>query len=107
MAKYRAQILLEPDQHKKLAEIAGQTGRSVSDVVREAVAEYVVEQARETERERRLKAFEKIREHRAAILRDRGGEPIELDTVELVHQMREERDNELLAAVESLKKHRR
>lgn len=104
--KYRAQILLEPEQHKKLAEIAARENRSISDVVREAVAEYVVAQTRESERERRLSVFERIREHREAILRERGGKPIEIDTVELIHQTREERDNELLAAIESLKKHR-
>ncbi len=107
--KYRAQILLEPEQHKQLAEIAKRENRSVSDVVREAVAEYVTTQMQESEslRERRLKALEKIKEHREAILRERGGKPIEIDAVELIHRMREERDNELLAAIESLQEHRR
>ena len=34
---YRTQILLEPEQHKILAEIARQEKRSLSDVVREMV----------------------------------------------------------------------
>ena len=34
---YRTQILLEPEQHKILTEIARQEKRSVSDVVREMV----------------------------------------------------------------------
>jgi predicted DNA-binding ribbon-helix-helix protein len=34
---YRAQILLEPEQHKILTEIARQEKRSVSDIVREMV----------------------------------------------------------------------
>jgi len=100
--KYRAQILLEPEQHKKLAEIAARAGRSVSDVVREAVTEYVVIRTHEDERERRLNALAKIRQHREAMLRERGGKPFEIDTVELIRQMREERDNELLAARENL-----
>jgi predicted DNA-binding protein len=102
--KYRAQILLEPEQHKKLAEIAAREGRSISHVVREAVVEYVV--AREEERDRQKEVFARIRKHHEAILRERGGKPIELDTVELINQMREERDNELLAAIESLKENR-
>lgn len=105
--KYRAQILLEPEQHRQLAEIAKRENRSVSDVVREAVAEYVTAQTQDSVRERRLKALETIREHRQAILRERGGKPIEIDMVELIHQMREERDSELLAAIESLQEHRR
>ncbi|HKP51093.1 MAG TPA: ribbon-helix-helix protein, CopG family [Chloroflexia bacterium] len=32
---YRTQILLEPEQHKALAELAKREGRSISDVVRE------------------------------------------------------------------------
>ncbi|MFZ5909693.1 MAG: ribbon-helix-helix protein, CopG family [Chloroflexota bacterium] len=105
--KYRAQILLEPEQHKQLAEIAKRENRSVSDVVREAVAEYVTAQTQDSVCERRLKALETIREHRQAILRERGGKPIEIDMVELIHQMREERDSELRAAIESLQEHRR
>ena len=100
--KYRAQILLEPEQHKKLAEIAAQAGRSVSDVVREAVAEYVVIKTNEGERERRRNALEKIRQHREEMLRENGGKPFEIDVVELINQMREERDNELLTAIEDL-----
>jgi predicted DNA-binding protein len=100
--KYRAQILLEPEQHKKLAEIAAQAGRSVSDVVREAVAEYVVIKTNEGERERRRNALEKIRQHREEMLRENDGKPFEIDIVELINQMREERDNELLTAIEDL-----
>ena len=93
--KYRAQILLEPEQHKKLAEIAARENRSVSDVVREAVAEYVV--AQEKNRDRQKEVFSRIRQLHARILERRGGKPIEIDTVELINQMREERDNEILA----------
>lgn len=104
--KYRAQILLEPEQHKKLAEIAALAGRSVSDVVREAVAEYVVTRTHEDERERRRKGLEKIRLHREQMLRENGGKPFEIDVVELINQMREERDNDLLSAIKELAHHR-
>lgn len=93
--KYRAQILLEPEQHKQLVEIAKREHRSVSDIVREAVAEYVT--AQEKDRDRQKEVFARIRRHQEEILKRRGGKPIEIDTVELIHEMREERDNELLA----------
>lgn len=104
--KYRAQILLEPEQHKKLTEIAASEGRSVSDVVREAVAEYVVAKTQEDQWERRRRGLEIIRQHREEMLRKRGGKPIEINVVELIHQMREERENELLSAIEDLARHR-
>lgn len=39
----RTQILLEPSQHRSLYELARAEGRSMSDLVREAVAQYLVE----------------------------------------------------------------
>jgi hypothetical protein len=103
--KYRAQILLEPEQQKKLAEIAAREHRSVSDVVREAVGEYVV--AQEKKRDRQKEVFSRIRQLHARILERRGGKPIEIDTVELINQMREERDNEILARMGTFKDDRR
>jgi hypothetical protein len=100
--KYRAQILLEPEQHKKLAEIAANEGRSVSDVVREAVAKYVLTKSHEDQWERRRRGLEIIRQHREQMLRERGGKPIDVDLVKMLDEIREERDNELLAAREDL-----
>lgn len=37
MGKYRAQILLEPEQHETLQKIAEREGRSLSDVAREVI----------------------------------------------------------------------
>jgi len=99
--KYRAQILLDPDQHRRLAEIATQEGKSISLVVREAVAEYLIAQEEETERERRVKALARVREHRRAILEERAGKPIEMDVVELIHQIRDERDQEIANATQN------
>jgi hypothetical protein len=39
----RAQILLEPSQHRTLASIAKQEGRSISELVREMVAQQLRE----------------------------------------------------------------
>jgi len=43
---YRTQILLEPEQHKALAEIARQEKRSLSDVIREMVDKQIAERKR-------------------------------------------------------------
>lgn len=90
----RTQLLLEPEQHRALAEIARQEGRSISDVVREMVQRQI-EQRRESaraDRERRLAALERIRRHRDQAIERRGGRLIDLDVVALIRQAREERD---------------
>lgn len=40
---YRAQVLLERQQHESLRKLAASQDRSMSDLIREAVAEYLVE----------------------------------------------------------------
>jgi len=89
--KHRAQLLLEPGQHEALAEIAGRRGESISRVVREAVAEYLARQEGDALLRQRLAALERIRAHRAAVLKQHGGKPLEIDVVELIRQMREGR----------------
>ena len=44
---HRTQILLEPEQHKELAEIARSENRSVSDVVREMLQKQLEERKRQ------------------------------------------------------------
>ena len=44
---YRTQILLEPEQHKTLAEIARRENRSLSDVVREMLQKQVEERQKQ------------------------------------------------------------
>jgi predicted CopG family antitoxin len=98
---YRTQILLEPEQHRALARIASQEGRSISDVVREMLRQQLEQRtlAEGAERQRYLEGLERIREHREAILKERGGKPIDIDVVELINQMREERDAQILRAI--------
>jgi predicted CopG family antitoxin len=95
---YRAQILLEPEQHEALAEIARQQRRSISEVVREMVALQLQQRERGAQAER-LEALERIRQHRAAILARRGGKPLEIDVVGMINEMREKRDERNLAGV--------
>ena len=96
---HRTQLLLEPEQHQALAEIARKDGRSISDLVREMV-QRLIEQRRETARadlERRLAALERIRRHRDEAIARRGGRPVDVDVVALIRQAREERDGRALS----------
>ena len=87
---YRAQILLEPEQHRALSELAERKGRSISALVRESVQVYLVEQEKETERERRTKALDALTEIRKRIEARHGV----LD-VDLIAEIREERDRDM------------
>ena len=65
--KRRTQILLEPEQHKTLAEIAHQEERSISDLVRRIVNQYLEERARDTERQRAIQSLDKLTDLRRNI----------------------------------------
>jgi predicted transcriptional regulator len=45
---YRTQVLLERKQHESLQQLAAAEGRSMSEIIREAVAEYLFDQADKT-----------------------------------------------------------
>lgn len=86
---YRAQILLKPEQHRALSELAERKGRSISALVRESVQEYLKERERETLREQRMKALDALTQLRERIQARHGV----LD-VDLVAEIREERDRD-------------
>jgi hypothetical protein len=96
---HRAQILLEPEQHQELAEIAQERGTSISEIVRTAVREWLAERSQDEIVRQRLEALKQIEQHRKAILARREGRPLEIDIARTVEQIREERDDELLANV--------
>ena len=48
----------------------------------------------------RREALQKVREHRQAIL-ERRQEPLNIDMVELIHQMREERTDAIIESIQS------
>lgn len=93
---YRAQILLEPNQHQELAQIAQREGTSISDLVRVAVRRLLAERKEEEVVFQRLEALKQIDQHQQAILTRRNGKPLEIDLVATIEHMREERDDELL-----------
>jgi predicted DNA-binding protein len=89
MTMERVQMLLEPRQRRKLAELARAQGKSVAEVTRQAI-DAGLEQMTQNERQARMKVALKA----AQDLRD--SMPIlDMDVVADVHQLREERDHEL------------
>jgi len=58
--KYRAQILLEPEQHAALSAIAAERLQSISHVVREIVQEYLVECDLDEQRHREIQAIQAL-----------------------------------------------
>lgn len=95
---YRTQILLEPEQHQALVEVARREGRSVSDVVRGYVQDALEESqaSQDVAWARRMEAIERLIQRREAL---RATQPVDLadiDIVEEINRMREERDEEIL-----------
>jgi Arc/MetJ-type ribon-helix-helix transcriptional regulator len=76
--KYRAQILLEPEQHAILAEIVESENRSLSDLMREIVADWLKQHNEIEQRARELQALEKLTELRLRIQEEHGVYPTDL-----------------------------
>ena len=87
---YRAQILLEPEQHDALAEMARQENRSISDVVREILREWLATRDRDAQRQRELQALEELTRLRLKIQEQHG-----VYTGDLLAEAREERDEDI------------
>ena len=69
---YRAQLLLEYEQHQALAEIAQQEGRSISDLVREIVGLHLAERDRQVQNLGALRALERLTQIRARLQEKHG-----------------------------------
>jgi hypothetical protein len=98
MPKKRIHLLLEPEQHLILVQIAQREGRSVSDITREIVQDSIDQRQQDyaVEKKRRLQALEKARQVRQAILAARGGEPLNLNIPALIDELRNDRDDQIL-----------
>lgn len=93
----RTQILLEPEQHRALTELARRQNRSLSDLVRAIVSQELEHQAcaqAEMLRQRQ-QTLGRITRHRAAILDRRGGQSLAIDVDGEISRMREDRDEEI------------
>ncbi len=82
---YRAQILLEPEQHQALTEIAEREGRSLSDLVREIVRQHLAEQDQEARLLREIQAIEELTQIRKQVQEQHG-----VYRVDLLSEVREE-----------------
>lgn len=89
---HRAQLLIKPEQHQQLGQLAKQGGRSISDVARQ-VLDLGIE-ALGQQKERRRAALQRLAQRRNRLAG--GGK---FSPVELVAEVREERDLQLEAAL--------
>lgn len=91
----RVNLMLERRQREALERIARKKGRSVSDLVREYVTQGI--ESENTPQQERLEALASARTLTKQVLKRRGGKPLS-DAVDIIKQMREERDDELLGS---------
>lgn len=94
---HRTQVLLRKDQHRALSELAASRRTSLSELLRDLVDEQLERQRRSAEAqiERRLRALSEIESHSRDLLERRGGVTLDVDPAALIHEMREERDDEV------------
>jgi len=67
MGKYRAQILLEAEQHAVLSDMAEQRKKSISGVVREIIGEYIIQMEQAELKQRELNAVQELQHLRQGI----------------------------------------
>jgi hypothetical protein len=93
---HRTQILIEPEQHAKLTNLAREQNRSVSEIIREVVGQYLADRAEVVRWHGRLQGLERARKLRKAIREERGGKPIDLNLINELGEIRQQRDADLL-----------
>ena len=91
MTMQRVQMLLEPEQRRKLAELAKTQGKSIAEITRQAIDAGLAQMEQDKPQARLLAALDAARQLRESM-------PLmDIDLVAELHQMREERDNELIS----------
>lgn len=90
MALYRAQILLEEEQHHRLEMLARVSGRSMSELMREIVAEHLDRLGEDEAVKRSLAALDELSRVQARMAAEHG--PL---AATLLDELREERDAEV------------
>ena len=100
MKMHRAQILLEPQQHRVLRDIARRQGRSISAVVRDLISNQLIKLKEEQDNQtrRHLAVIDHIKEHKRLVLTRRGKRPIAIDIAKIIERNREERDGNIIDA---------
>ncbi len=89
-AYYRTQILLEPGQHRALAELAHRQGRSLSDLIREIVEQHLAEQDRQARLQQELQALQALEQIRQQVQAEHG-----MGAGDWVVEVREEREQDM------------
>mgnify|MGYP000511482775 FL=1 len=87
---YRTQVLLEREQHESLQQLAAAAGRSMSEVIREAVAVYLVDHSKEWKKRQALDAIARLSELRQQLVEEYG-----IYEGDLLAEAREERDADM------------
>lgn len=87
--KYRMQILLEPEQHEALVQAARRENRSISDLMREIVRQWLEQQDEQRLWEQRLNAM-----NRLAQIRERAQQRYGVYQGDLIEEARAERDED-------------
>jgi hypothetical protein len=87
--KYRAQILLEPEQHDALVEAAQRENRSISDLVREIVDKWLRDQGSDDIWRQRMQASNELRSIRERIEAEHG-----IYQGDIIEEIRTERDED-------------
>lgn len=82
----RTQLLLEPEQHRALAEMARQADRSMSDVAREILRQALVEKEKEARQQRAAAAMQRLNQLCEAAA-PYAGDPIAEARIEREHQV--------------------
>jgi hypothetical protein len=91
---HRTQILLEPEQHEVLGEIARHEGRSISEVVRDILRENLPRRTAALRRRREIEAIQELSRIRAGAAQRHG-----IIDVDLVAEARADREKQLDAAL--------
>ena len=95
----RPSIALNPEQHHALIQMALREGQDIETFLEHLLQGILEEQDPEfhaQNNERIRQNFDLIRQHRKAVLAKRQNQPLTIDTVELLYQLRDERDEYLL-----------
>lgn len=90
MTMQRVQMLLEPEQRRRLAELAKAQGKSVAEITRQAIEVGLEHLGSLEQRQRMLAVLESARKLRATM------PVINVDVVADLYQLREERDHDLI-----------
>ena len=87
---YRAQILLEPEQHQALTDIAQHEGRSISDLVREIVRQYLAQREQADRQRTEMRAIQELTQIRKQLQEQHG-----VYQVDLLTEVRAEREQDV------------